>query len=131
MLRNWNTDAWSKVAFNPRTQKIDVSGIKAQNAQGEIGIDEVEAVAKGALLVTKTYVKAAAALAKAAGAVTVCGFLGGTQAATLRQSLKSVKKSIEDTTKDMADGVSKSVKESATAYMDVGKNIANAFNGGK
>lgn len=129
--RTGNTDAWSKVSFTPRTQKIDVSAIKDKNAKGEIGIDEVQAVAKAALLVTKSYVKAAAALTKAAAAVTVCGFLGGTQAADLKSALNSIKKAIDETTKDMAEGIKKAVKDSADNYKSTGAIISNAFKGDK
>ena len=127
--RTGNTADWSNVPFNPRTQKIDVSAIKDRNAKGEIGIDEVQAVAKAALLVTKTSVKAAAALAKASAAVAVCGFLGGSQASTLQSSLKSIGKAVGDTTKELASGVKTAVQNSADAYKGVGSTITNKFGG--
>ena len=127
--RTGNTGDWSNVSFTPRTKKIDVSGIKDRNAKGEIGIDEVQAVAKASLLVTKSYVKAAAALTKAAAAVTVCGFLGGSQASTLKTALKNIKKAIDDTTKELAEGVKKAVKDSAEGYKTIGVKISDKFGG--
>lgn len=127
--RTGNTDAWSNVSFSPRTAKIDVSMIKAQNAKGEIGIDEIEAVAKSALLLTKTHVKATAALTKATVGVGLCGFLGGQQASDLKHALSEIKKALENATKEMAEGIKKSIQDSAEGYKSVGVAISNAFKG--
>ena len=127
--RTGNSGDWSNVSFNPRTTKIDISGIRDKNANGEIGIDEAQSKVKAALLVSKTYVKATAALAKASAAVAVCGFLGGSQASSLQSSLKSIGKAAGDTTKELADGVKKAIESSADAYKGVGSTITNKFGG--
>lgn len=125
--RTGNTSDWSKMTFTPVMKKIDISGIKDKNDAGEIGIDEVQAVLKAGLLLTKTFVKASAALVKASAAVQFCGFIGGDQAANLQSSLKTIKTNLENTTKEMASAAKESIESSANAYGSVRTNISSAF----
>jgi len=121
--------SWSPIGFTPRTTQIDVSGIKEKLGNGDIGIDEIEAVAKAMLLNTKVYVKAVAALAKALAGVTVCGFLGGSQASNLRSAIKGVKEAIGDSTQTISEGAIKAIKETASNATSLGAKISDAFKG--
>lgn len=125
--RTGDTTTWKKMTFTPTKKKLDITGIKDRNAAGEIGIDEVQAVVKAGLLLTKTFIKAQAAVIKASAAVLTCGFVGGTQASTLQRSLKSIGTSIENTTKDLATSVKESIEASASGYKALGVNISSAF----
>ena len=129
---NWaritkNTGDWKQMHFNMTLKGIDISGIKDRNAAGEIGIDEVQAVVKAGLLLTKTFIKAQAAVVKASAAVLTCGFVGGSQAISLQRSLKTISKSIEDTVKELATSVKESIEASASGYKALGVNISSAF----
>ena len=122
-----NTGDWQSITFNITLKKIDISAIKDKTADGEIGIDELQAVVKAGLLLTKTFVKAQAAVLKAQVAVAISGFLGGEQEAQLKKSLKSISDSIENTVKELATAAKQSIEDSASAYGTVASKLASAF----
>ena len=66
---------------------------------------------------------------KATASVITCGFVGGTQAASLQNSLKTIQKSIDDAVKQLVTSVKKEIEQSSFIYNKVSGTIANAFGG--
>lgn len=66
---------------------------------------------------------------KATASVITCGFVGGTQADSLQNSLKTIQKSIDDAVKQLVTSVKKEIEQSSFIYNKVSGTIANAFGG--
>ena len=123
-----NTNDFTKIDFSAIIKKLDVSMIVDKNGDGDIGVDEIEAMAKTGILLTKTFIKAQAALTKTLVAISLCGFLGKEQTETLKEAVRVINKNIETTIVELVKATKQAITATITAYSAVAKSISNSMN---
>lgn len=127
---NWaaqTQSSWSGITLSTIDKKIDISGIH-ENINGDRGIDTVEAqnVSNKLPMIAES---AKNALTSAQNAVQSCGFLGGTQASTLAQSLTTIKNNIDSATQSITSATKNAIQKTVETYGSIETNVTSAFSG--
>lgn len=119
--------SFSAPSYTSSRKALDVSAIK-ENINGVRGIDLSSANSVSSML---SIINGAAegALSRAVTAVQTCGFIGGTSAANLLNSLNTIKTNINTTLTNCNASLKNAINNTIINYKDTEGKIAQAFAG--
>ena len=122
---NATNTAYNGRYFNRGHNKIDVSEIK-ENINGVRGIDLAMAE-KTVKVLDRIEKDAENALNNALNAVLNCGFIGGTSAETLSNTVRKFSKETAGTFQNIIQSIENAIKETVTKYADTEGKISKSF----
>lgn len=119
--------AYSATPIEIRTQKVDVECI-LENINGIRGID-VNLTSSVVAKLQSIASECESALTKAQQAVNDCGFIGGSQASALTNSLGTIKTKISTSVEEISTAAKTAIDNTVAQYTDTEGAISQAFNG--
>ena len=129
--KNWaatTNTSWGNVSFSQTSKKIDVSPIK-ENINGVRGVDDGKAADAVSKLTGSIKASADSALESLSNAVSNCGFIGGSQQASLTSAINTIKSNLNSAIVDVSSAANKGITATIENYGKLSQNVSNAFPG--
>jgi len=126
-MQTGNDGVYTRSSYNRYGQSIDVSIIR-ENINGVRGINEA-CMSEGEAVLQTIVSKSSMALDDAINGVSVSGFIGGDQQASLTNALEKIKSNIETSITNLTSELKSAVDETIAKYSNTGVNVSSAFGG--
>jgi len=121
---------WNEISFERVNPTIDISLIKS-NIDGMVTMDIATVISVTNSSLNAVSLEAIKALEDAQRAVQGCGFVGGSSLSNLCLSLTKIKTRVGDLVKSLIEQSKRAIEGSASDYINIESQVADAFLGNK